>query len=80
MDVKISKNKHISRRFSERTSSMLDEIEWKTLHKDKGDQYRKKTEWSKASQKYNNPQNLLDIHPMQKEVPPSHKLQDHAYE
>ena len=38
------------------TSSMLDEIESKSVHKDKeGDQYRKKkydTGWSKASWEY----------------------------
>ena len=34
MDVKVLKKKHISRWLIERTSSMLDEIEWKTVHKD----------------------------------------------
>ena len=33
MDVKVSKNKHIRRLLIERTSSMLDEIEPKTVHK-----------------------------------------------
>ena len=27
-----------------------------------------------------NPQGFLEISPMQKEVPPSHKLQDHAHD
>ena len=27
-----------------------------------------------------NPQNVLEIHPVQKKVLPSHKLQDHVYE
>ena len=27
-----------------------------------------------------NPQSFLDISPVQKEILPSHKLQDHAYE
>ena len=39
MDVKVTKEKHISRWSIERTSSMLDEIESKTIHKGKeGDQ------------------------------------------
>ena len=33
MDVKVSKNKHIRRLLIERTSSMLDEIEPKIVHK-----------------------------------------------
>ena len=44
MDVKVSKDKHISSRLIKRTSSMLDEIESKTLHKDEeGDQQRKRS-------------------------------------
>ena len=35
MDVKVSKDKHIVDGLIERTSSLLDEIESKTMHKDK---------------------------------------------
>ena len=39
MDVKFSKDKNVNRCFVERTSSTLDEIESKTMHKDEeGDQ------------------------------------------
>ena len=39
MDVKVSKDKHISRWVDKRTSVMLDERELKTVHKDEeGDQ------------------------------------------
>ena len=34
MDVKVSKDKHISRWVDEKTSSMLEEIESKTVHND----------------------------------------------
>ena len=35
MDIKASKDKHISRWVEKRISSMLDKIESKTVHKDK---------------------------------------------
>ena len=39
MDIKVSNYKHISRWVIERISSVLDEMEWKTIHKDEeGDQ------------------------------------------
>ena len=54
----------------ETTTSMLDEIESKTVHKDEeGNRYISK-----------NPQSFLEISPVQKEVLSSHELQDHAYE
>ena len=82
MDVKVSKGNNISRRFIERNSSMLDEIPSKTVHKDeevisrgKGSKNLNKLKPVKNSNK-----NLLRISPMQKEVPPSYKLQGHSYE
>ena len=43
MDVKVSKDKNISRWFAERTSSILDETEQKTVHNNEEDnRYRKK--------------------------------------
>ena len=43
VEVKVSQGKQLADGLIERTSSMLDEIETKTVHKDKeGDQYRKK--------------------------------------
>ena len=64
---------------------MLDEIESKNMHKDKkAVWYQKKkwdTEWSKASWKHKQElQSFLEISSAQKEVLPSHKLQEHEYE
>ena len=43
MDGRVSKNKTLADRLIDKTSSMLDEIELKTVHKDEeGDRYRKK--------------------------------------
>ena len=64
-----------------RTSSMLNNIESKTVHKDKGDQ--KKKTLSEVKPVVNISKNLesfLEITSIQKEVLPSHKLQYHAYE
>ena len=57
MDVKsLQRQKKTADGLIKRTSSMLDEIESKTIHKDEyGDWSRKKKqdpEWSKASQKH----------------------------
>ena len=47
-DIKVSKDKHISKWVMERTSFMLDEIESKTVHKHKeADQWRKKKSGTK---------------------------------
>ena len=61
---------------------MLDEIASKALHKE-GDQMRKKKSLNEVKPVTNinkNPQSFLEISPLQKEVLPSHKLQDHVYE
>ena len=43
MDGRVSKDKTLADRLIDKTSSMLDEIESKTVHKDEeGDRYRKK--------------------------------------
>ena len=63
---------------------MVDETALKTMHRDEeSDQFRWEkhdTKWGKASQKQNkNPQSFLKITHMQNKVPPSQKLQGHAY-
>ena len=64
---------------------MLDEIESNTVHKEKGrDQRGKRSKTlSKVKPVENiskNLQSFLQISPMQKEVIPLHKLQNHAHE
>ena len=64
---------------------MLDEIESKTVHKGKeGDRYRKKSktlsEVKPVKNISKNLQSFVEISPMQKEVLPLYKLEDHAYE
>ena len=68
----------------EGTSSMLDETE-STVHNDKkvinrGKRSKTLSEVKSVENISKNPQSFLQISPMQKEVLPSHKLQDHAYE
>ena len=57
---------------------MLDEIKSKTVHKDKGDRWRKKSKTlSKVKPVENiskNLQSFIQIRPVQKEVLLSHKL------
>ena len=69
----------------ERTSSILDEIESKTVLNDKEgiDTGRRSNTLSEVKQVENiskNLQSFLEISPVQKEALPSHKLRDHAYE
>ena len=84
MNVKVLKNKHISRWvvLLERTSSMLDEIGSKIVHNDReSDQQRKKTlSEIKLVENISNLQSFLEITLVQKKVLLSHKLQDHVYE
>ena len=63
---------------TERTSSMLDEVALKTEHKDKG---RSKTlsEVKPVENISKNLQSFLVMSSVQKEVFPSHKIQDHIY-
>ena len=42
MDINVSKGKHISRWVDQKASSILDEIESKTVHKNKDDRQGKK--------------------------------------
>ena len=64
----------------ERTSSVLDETESKTVHKDKEGVKKTLSEVKLAKNISNNLQSFLEVSPMQKEVRLSHKLQGHAYE
>ena len=71
---------------TERISSMLDEIESKTVHKDEeGDGWRIKrsktlSEVKPVKNVIKNLQSFLEISPLQKKDLLSHKLRDHAYE
>ena len=47
---------------------------------DRGRRSKTLTEVKPVKNICKNPRSFLDISPMQKEVLPSHKLQDHAYE
>ena len=68
----------------ERTSSILDEIESKTVDNGKeGDRGKRSKTLSEVKPVKNiskNLQSFLEISPVQKEVLLSHKLRDHAYE
>ena len=72
----------------ERTSSMVDQIESKTMHKDKKNMIssgkRSKTlsevKPAENTSKNLNLQSFLEISLVQKEVFPSHIPQDHEYE
>ena len=63
---------------------MLDETESKTMHKDEGDDRGKRSktlsEVKPVENISKNLQSFLEKSPVQKEVVPSHKLRDHAYE
>ena len=65
---------------------MLDEIEPKSMHKDEEggiDRVKRRKTLSEVKPVENMSKNFprfLEIDPMQKEVLPSHKLRDHAYE
>ena len=64
---------------------MLDEIESKTVHKpeesdDRGKRSKTPSEVKPVENINKNLQSFLEISPVQKEVLPSHKLRDHAYE
>ena len=79
--LKFSKTKTLADGWIERISSMLDTIESKTMHKDEeGKKCKTLTEVKPVENISKNLQSCLEISPEQKEVLPSHKLQDHAYE
>ena len=70
---------------TKRTSSMLDEIESKTVDKLKKVIYRGKrsktlSEVKRVENINKNLQSFLEINSVKKEVLPSHKLRDHGYE
>ena len=62
---------------------MLNEITSKTVHKEKvidtGKKSKTLNEVNPVESINKNPETFLEISPVQKEVPPSHKLQDNAY-
>ena len=68
----------------QRTSSMLDEIESKTVHKDKvihrGKRSKTPSEVKPVKNVTKNLQSFLEISPVQKDVLSSCNLQNHAYE
>ena len=64
---------------------MLNRIEWQTMHKDKeaidiGKRSKTMNDVKPIKNIGKNLQSFLEIRPVQKEVLPSHKLQEHAYE
>ena len=68
----------------ERTSSMLDEMNQKTCINttkviNRGKRSKTMSEVKPEENISENLQSFLEISPTQKEVLPSHKLQDHAY-
>ena len=71
MEVKVPKDNTLADGLIERTSSMLDETESKTVHND---------EVKPVENISKNLQSFLEISPVQKEDLLSHKLRDYAYE
>ena len=62
---------------------LLDEIASKTMHKEvinRGKRSKTLNEVNPVKNISKNPESFLEIHPLQKEFPTSHKLQDHIYE
>ena len=85
MDVKVPKDKYISRWFDQRTSSMLDEINQKPsiMTKkviDRGKRSKTLSEVKQVENISKDLQSFLEISHIQKEALTSHKLHDHAYE
>ena len=86
MDVKVSKDKQLADGLIERISSMLDEIESKTVHKDtkkmidRGKGSKTLTVVKPVKNISKNLQSFLKISPAKKEALTPHKLGDHTYE
>ena len=85
INIYVSKHNTLTERLIESSSSMLDEIASRTVHKDKeSDLLRKRNktlnEVKPVETISKNLQSLLEISPMQNEVLPSDKLQEHAHE
>ena len=82
--LKSTKTNALADGLIERTSSILDEIESKTVDNGKeGDRGKRSKTLSEVKPVKNiskNLQSFLEISPVQKEVLLSHKLRDHAYE
>ena len=85
INIYVSKHNTLTEGLVESSSSMLDEIASRTVHKDKeSDLLRKRNktlnEVKPVETISKNLQSLLEISPMQNEVLPSDKLQEHAHE
>ena len=85
INIYVSKHNTLTERLVESSSSMLDEIASRTVHKDKeSDLLRKRNktlnEVKPVETISKDLQSLLEISPMQNEVLPSDKLQEHAHE
>ena len=85
INIYVSKHNTLTERLVESSSSMLDEIASRTVHKDKeSDLLRKRNktlnEVKPVETISKNLQSLLEISLMQNEVLPSDKLQEHAHE
>ena len=75
--LKSPKTKTLVDGLAERTLSMLDKIESKTMHKA---EIKTLSEVKPVENVNKNLQSFLEISPMQKEILLSDKLRDHAYE
>ena len=85
INIYVSKHNTLTEGLVESSSSMLDEIASRTVHKDKeSDLLRKRNktlnEVKPVETISKNLQSLLEISRMQNEVLPSDKLQEHAHE
>ena len=79
MDVKAPKKNTLADGLIKTTSSMLDEIESKTVI-DRGKRSKTLSEVKQVENISKNLQSFLEISPVPKEDLLSHKLSDHAYE
>ena len=85
MDGKVFKDKQIRRRVDWERLIKLDKIESKTIIKmkkgiNRGKRSKTLSKVKPAQNISKNPQTFLEISPVQKELLPSHKVQEHSYE
>ena len=84
MDFKVSKDKHIGRWVDRENLIYVSWNNIKTVHNtkeviDRGKRNETLNETKPVKNINKNLQSFLEINPMQKEVLPSHKQQDHIY-
>ena len=81
---KSSKTNTLADGLIERTSSMLEKSKSLSIKMkkatDRGKRSKKLSEVKPVENISKNPQSFLEINPVQKEVLPSHKLQEHVYQ